>query len=398
MGRAATRIAVVPADAGPAFAHFLDIPYWLHGGNPHWVPPLRMQQKEVLDRARNPFFRHARMRLFVAYRDGRPAGRIAAINDDVHNRTHHETTTQWGFFECADDGEIAAALFAAIEAAATDWGHTLLRGPFNPSVNEEIGLQIDAFERPSFIMIPGNPPYYQRLVQAAGYTKSVDLFCYWIDSGMVSQRFTREAEAIIHRSGATYRKLDRTRLEAEADGIWEIYNSAWEDNWLWVRITREEFRRMVDNLKQIADFDMVFVAEDASGKMVGVSVAVPNVNEALIHLRDGRLLPLGWLQLLWRSRPGAIKGLRFLIMGVLAPWRGKGIDVALNYHQFLEATRKGYTHGEMSQILETNTPMVHAAEALGGVRYKTHRMYEKPVRKTGAAAGRGIEMGGSGAA
>lgn len=376
---AATRIVVMPADDGRAFGHFIDLPYLVQGANPHWVPPLRIQQKDVLDRVNNPFYRHARMRLFVAYRDGKPAGRIAAINDDVHNQTHHERTTLWGFFECRDDAGVAAALFQAVDGAAIGWGHDLIRGPFNPSVNEEIGLQISAFDQPSFVMIPENPAYYQRLVEATGYAKSVDLFCFRIDAGTVSERFKRNAEAIIGRSGVTYRKLDRANLEAETAKIWEIYNRAWENNWLWVHATREEFRRLVASLKQIADFDLIFVAENAAGEMVGVSVAVPNINEALIHLRDGRLLPFGWLQLFWRSRPGAIKGLRFLIMGVLTPWRGRGIDLALNYHQFLEATRKGYTHGEMSQILETNIPMVRAAEALGGVRYKTHRMFERPV-------------------
>ena len=141
--------------------------------------------------------------------------------------------------------------------------------------------------------------------------------------------------------------------------------------------SKEEFLHLVANLKQIADYDMNFVAENAAGEMVGFSVAVPNINEALIHIRDGRLLPFGWLQLLWHSRPGAIKSLRFLVLGVLEPYRRHGVDVVLNYHQFKEGIRKGYVHAEMSQILETNTAMLRAAESLGGVRYKTHRMYEK---------------------
>lgn len=371
------RVTVSEADDGPAFRDFVDLPYAVQGADPHWVPPLRLQQTDLLDRARNPFYQHARIRLFVAYRDGRPAGRIAAIDDDVHNTTHHERATLWGFFECVDDPEVSAALFAAVERVAAGLGHDVVRGPFNPSVNEEIGLQIDAFEHPSYVMIPGNPAYYQRLVEASGHQKDTDLYCYRVDSGTVARNLEQRAKAALSRNGITYRKMTRATLDADALRIWDIYNKAWEKNWLWVHATREEFVHLVAKLKQIADHDMNFVAENAEGEMVGFSVAVPNINEALIHIRDGRLFPFGWAKLLWYSRPGAIRSLRFLVMGVLEPYRRHGIDVVLNYHQFLEGMRKGYTEAEMSQILETNTPMLRAAEALGGRRYKTHRMFVK---------------------
>lgn len=372
-------IRVVPADEGQAFVDFIDVPYRVQGNDPNWVPPLRVQQRDTLDRVGNPFFQHAQMRLFVAYRGGRPAGRIAAINNAVHNQTHRERTTQWGFFECENDPGVASALFAAVESVAAGWGHDLIRGPFNPSVNDEIGLQIDAFDRPSFIMIPGNPAYYLPLVEAAGYTKTVDLFCFWIDAETVSAELTRVGPAVVARGTIRYRKLKKATLDRDAEKMWQLYNSAWEKNLLWVHATRDEFLHLADNLKQIADFDLAWVAETPDGKMVGLSIAIPNVNEAIRPIRDGRLLPFGWLRLLWGARPGAIKGLRFLVMGVLEPWRGKGIDIALNYLQFREATRKGYTHAEMSQILETNTPMLHAAAQLGGVRYKTHRLFEKAI-------------------
>ncbi|UJW87285.1 hypothetical protein [Devosia sp. SL43] len=372
-------VVVMPADEGQAFCDFIDLPYRVRGGDPDWVPPLRIQQRDALDRIRNPFYRHAELRLFIAYRAGQPVGRIAAINNAVHNQTHGERTTQWGFFECENEKVAASALFAAVEDAAAGWGHDLLRGPFNPSVNDEIGLQIDAFDRPSFIMIPSNPAYYRPLVEAAGYSKTVDLYCFWIDAGTLSGELTRVGPATIARGNIRYRKLNKATLDRDAEKIWRVYNSAWEKNWLWVHATREEFLHLVKNLRQIADFDLAWVAENSDGEMVGISIAIPNINEAIMPIRDGRLLPLGWLRLLWGSRRGAIKGLRFLVMGVLEPWRGQGIDVALNYNQLQEAVRGGYTHAEMSQILETNTSMLNAATRMGGVRYKTHRMFEKAL-------------------
>lgn len=382
MNIAGSGVLVVAADEGRHFLEFIEVPYRIQGGNRYWVPPLRLQQRDLLDRVKNPFYRHAEIRLFVAYRAGRAVGRIAAISNQVHNDTHHERATLWGFFECIDDLEAASALFGAVEAAARSWGHTLLRGPFNPSVNDEIGLQIDAFDQPGYVMIPYNPAWYVPLVEAQGFVKSVDLYCFRIDSASVSERLKRVGPAVASRGGVRYRRLTKASLKRDVDKIWAIYNSAWERNWLWVHATREEFAHLVDNLVQIADFDLAWIAETADGEMVGFSVAVPNINEALISIRDGRLAPFGWARLLWASRPGAIHSLRFMVMGVLTPWRGHGIDLALNYHQFVEAGRKGYERGEMSQILETNLPMIHAAEALGGERYKTHRMYEKSLPAT----------------
>ncbi len=369
----------MPADTGRAFSEFVELSYSICPENRLWVRPLRVQLKELLDRQKHPFYAHAEMKLFVARRDGKPVGRIAAINDQSHNRIHGETTTHFGFFECEDDPDAAELLFARVEAEARNWGHNLIRGPFNPSVNEEIGLQVDAFDTPNFIMIPSNPTYYQDLVEAAGYTKSVDLFCYILREGEMSERLTSAAPRAENRSPLTIRKFDKANIERDALKIWEVYNKAWENNWYWVPMSREEFMLLVANLKQIADFDLIYLAETAEGDIAGMIVAIPNINEALAHVPDGRLLPFGLPKLLWYARPGAIKSLRVIIMGVLKQFRGQGIDLMLYNHAFQAASAKGYISGEFSQILETNRLMVRAAEMMGATRYKTHRMYEKAL-------------------
>lgn len=369
----------MPADAGPAFDAFIELTYRMDTSNPNRVNPLRVQLHELLDRKKHPFFAHAEMKLFLAERDDRPVGRIAAINDATHNSVHHETTTHFGFFECEDDPEAAAALFGKVDEMARSWGHNMVRGPFNPSVNEEIGLQLDAFDTPNFIMIPTNPPYYRALVEAAGYQKSVDLYCYIMREGDMSGRLRKAAPAIESRSGITVRKFDKKNIERDATKIWEVYNAAWTKNWYWVPMSRDEFMLLVENLKQVADFDLIYLAETAEGEIAGMIVAIPNINEALIKIRDGKLLPFGLLKLLWHSRPGVIHSLRVIIMGVLEKYRGIGIDTMLYNKVFETAVAKGYTTGEFSQILESNRMMVRAAEMMGATRYKTHRMYEKRI-------------------
>lgn len=372
-------LVIKAANDGQSFNHFLDLPYKIQTDNPLWAPPLRIQQKELLDRRKHPFFEHAQMQLYVAYKDQTPVGRIAAINDNKHNKIHQETTTHFGFFECIDDDEVSCALFNRVEETAQGWGHNMVRGPFNHSVNEEIGLQVDAFDTPNFIMIPGNPAYYAPLVEHAGYEQCMDLYCYKLDAGQMRQKLLTAAPKIENRLDITIRKMNKKTLDEDALKIWEVYNKAWKKNWFWLPASKEEFMHTVADLKTIADFDLLYLAENPAGDLVGFTIAVPNLNEALTKIRNGRLFPFGLLKLLWHTKLGAIRSIRVLIMGVLEEYRGRGIDILLYQRQYQAALDKGYTTAEMSQILASNTMMNRAAKLMGGKRYKTHRIYQKSL-------------------
>lgn len=372
-------VSVRTADTGSTYADFIDMPYRLHRGNPVWVPPLRAQQKAALEPARHPFYQRASRRLFVAYQDNRPVGRIAAILNPAHCETFGEACTHFGFFECIDDDGVASALFEAVESSAAEWGHNMVRGPFSPNVNGELGLQIDAFDQRSFVMIPCHPPYYRGLVERRGFLKDVDLYCYLINRERAPQWLLKVGQGLIDNSSCTFRSLRKGELTREAERVWQVYNAAWEKNWLWTKSTRDEFMHLVDELIQIVDYDLVYLAENADGELIGFSIALPNINEALIKIRDGRLWPLGFLQLLWHTRRGAIRSMRFTAMGVLEDYRKQGIHWCLVYLQVLAGLRKGYETAELSQILETNSQMVQVAELAGGQRYKTHRMFVKTL-------------------
>ncbi|MBX3530361.1 MAG: hypothetical protein KF849_07125 [Rhizobiaceae bacterium] len=378
-------VVVRAAESGREFRDFIALPYALHGANPHWVPPLRIQQREALDTHKHPFWQYASRGLFVAYRDGRAVGRIAAIDNPVHNETFGEASTHFGFFECIDDDAVASALFAKVERFARERGHDLVRGPFNASaVTGEIGLQIDHFDDPNFVMIPYSPSHYRRLVERQGFEKDVDLYCYMIDRANAPDWLLKRGERMVDTSRYRFRKVTKASVKVDAGRIWQVYNSAWEKNWLWTKSTQAEFMHLVGELVQIADFDMVWIAENEEGEVIGFAIAIPNVNEAIIRVRDGRLLPFGLPKLLWGTRPGAIRTRRVLAMGVLEPYRKKGIHWSLIYKLAVECLRKGITLAEMSQILETNTDMVKVAEFAGGWRSKTHRMFVKRL-SSGAA-------------
>lgn len=379
-------VVVRRADAGREYADFIDLPYRLHRNNPHWVPPLRSQQHEALDTDKHPFYRRSTRVLFVAYRGKDPVGRIAAILNPAHCETFGEACTHFGFFESIDDARVATALFDAVAETARGWGHDRIRGPFSPNVNGEFGLQIDAFDKPGYVMIACNPAYYQALVEQQGFHKDVDLYCYMIERGAAPQWLLDGGKRLIETSSCTFRQLPKADITKEADRIWQVYSDAWEKNWLWTKSTHDEFLHLVHELIQIVDCDLIYLAENAQRDLVGFSIALPNINEATIRIRDGRLFPFGLLKLLWFGRPGRIKSVRFTAMGVLEPYRKQGVHWGLVYLQTMASLRKGYQHAEMSLILETNTQMIQVAEMAGGERYKTHRMFVKllaPEHRTG---------------
>jgi len=157
---------------------FFDVADPLYAGDPNWVPPLRSDVAKVFQ-DENPFFRHGEMQLFVARRAGRDVGRIAAVLDRNHNEFHGERVVFFGFFESPDDPEVARALLDAVAVWGRERKMTVLRGPTNPTLNDEAGLLVDGYDSPPVLMMTYNPRYYAPLLEGQGLAKSKDLLAFW---------------------------------------------------------------------------------------------------------------------------------------------------------------------------------------------------------------------------
>jgi len=375
----ADKIDVVSAQNGKEFKDFLEIPFIIQGDNPLWVPPLRVMDKELFDYNKNPFYAHAKMRRFVAYKNGRPVGRIAAVNDEHHNKYNNENTCIFGHFETIEDFEVAKLLFEKVEECAREWNFDLIKGPFNPHINETIGTLVDAFDLPPVIMMPYNPPYYPEFIEKAGYGKCMDVFSYKVEQTSFSEKTIRGAKIIKKRTKLNFRHMGKKTFWQDAEKILEVHSRAWEDNWGAVPFTDEEFHHLAVNMKSTLDYDMINLAEDDDGKLVGFSLALPDTNIALRKIRDGRLFPFGLPKLLWNTRKGAIDCVRVIIMGVLEEYRNRGVDAVFHYDNLMVGQKKGYKWAEISWVLESNKMMNRVAETVGAQKYKTYRIYEKPV-------------------
>nr|BCX00907.1 MAG: hypothetical protein KatS3mg041_0953 [Bacteroidota bacterium] len=359
---------------------FLDFPYRLYQRDPNWVPPLRLEQKTLLDPARNPFFEHSRMALFLAEREGRVIGRIAAIENGNHLATHQDGVGFFGFFEVVPEYPVAAALLEQAAQWLRERGLLFMRGPANPSLNDTAGLLVEGFERPPVLLMPYNPPYYVEFIERFGLRKVMGMYAYYVDVETVQMEKLERGVKIVHHRlpGLSVRKVDLRHFAREARIVHHIYNEAWRDNWGFVPMTEREFEHLAGALRAIVDPHIVFIAE-LNGQPVGFSVSLPNLNEALIHIRDGRLLPFGIFRLLWQTRVRRIQGIRTIIMGVLPAYRGRGIDAVMHYHTIQEGIRRGYRYAELSWVLENNEMMNRAARSIGAVPYKRYAIYEMPL-------------------
>jgi GNAT superfamily N-acetyltransferase len=367
-------IDVVAVNGKSGLEEFIELPYALHRNDAHWVPPLRIAVKELLDRKKHPFYANAEAEFFIARREGRVAGRIAAIIDRNHNQFHGENTGFFGFFESEDDPAVAGALLAAAREWTFKRGAQVLRGPVNPSTNYECGMLIEGFDADPMIMMTYNPPYYPALMERAGLRKAKDLYAY---GGMAPQielgKIERVATRALAKHGVRIRPIDVKNFNADVMRVWEVYNSAWSRNWGFVPMSRDEFFLMGKEMKQILKPELVLIAE-VGDRVVGFALALPNLNHAL-KKANGKLVPTGLLKILYYQR--LTKDVRVFALGVTEEYRTTGVAAGFYATLVRNALKLGYDGAcEMSWILEDNVLMNRSAELMGVRRYKTYRIYE----------------------
>lgn len=378
-------ISVLPIGRSKkALSRFFDVADAIYASDPLWVPPLRDDLAKVFA-DKNPFFEHGEMELFVARRGGRDVGRIAAILDRNHNEFHGEKTSFFGYFESVDDPAVAAALFDTAEEYGRARGMTTLRGPANPTLNDEAGLLVDGFDTSPVLMMTYNPRYYPRLVEDAGFRKAKDLLAYWFDIRPDPQaRLSRLAKRIADREkDVVIRNISKKSLARDLPAIREVYNDAWEKNWGFVPMTAAEMDYMAARLKPLVDQDFLFLAEvrraDGSMEPVAFMLTLPDYNVAMKPLR-GRLLPFGWLKFLLNLKK--IRTIRVLTLGIKASWRMRGLQSVMFERGLQAALRRKLTGCEVSWLLEDNDLVIRAVDLWGGRLYKTYRMYDRAIARS----------------
>jgi GNAT superfamily N-acetyltransferase len=382
----ASDVRILPVTTEAQRKEFARFPWQIYRDDPLWVPPIFQDHLALLTPGKHPFWEHAEQQLFLARRGSEILGTVCAHVNHRHNEIHEDKVGFFGFFEVVDDQDVADALFEAASGWLREQGMKAIRGPENPSQNEEVGLLIDGFHLPRVVMMSYNPPYYRDLIEGAGFQKAQDLYAWDIltsifdlDVQKLPLKFLRVAEQARQRPNVVIRPLDMKTFDADVELTKAVYNQAWEKNWGFVPFTDHEIEHLAQELKMILDPDLIYFAL-VDGKPAGVSLSLPDVNQALLKAQpqpNNWSLPLTLVKFLRYRRK--ITGMRTLIMGVLPEYRTLGIDASLYVETAQAAFRKGYQRCEMSWILESNDMMNRIIERLGGEIYKTYRIYEKPL-------------------
>jgi GNAT superfamily N-acetyltransferase len=357
---------------------FIRFPWKVYQGNPHWVPPLKRDVEFLLSEKKNPFFQHAEAACFLARKNGETVGRIAAIIDRNHIKFHNEQTGFFGFFECLPDCAVARELLDTAAKWLKARDIEIMRGPMNPSTNNECGFLFEGFDTPPMIMMTYTPAYYLDYMERCGLTKARNLYAYMtvIRDVAAGGRLERLASAVKARvPGLTVRPANMRQFQQEVEAVKQIYNSAWSHNWGFVPMTDAETESLAKRLQPLIVPELMIMAE-VNGKPAAFFVAVPDYNQVLGKM-NGALGPVGIAKFLWYSRK--INAIRVMAMGVSGEFRKKGIEGLLYLESFKAAVKKGYERAEFSWILEDNILMQRGCELMGGKLYKKYRIYEKKI-------------------
>lgn len=367
-------IEIVAVSTPKQLKSFIMLPFELYKHDPCWVAPLIMDQMKFFNPAKNPYYLHSEVQLFLALEGGKVVGRISAHTNTRHELEHNEKIGFFGFYESIDSVPVARALFDAAAKWNRDKGYPAMRGPLNFSVNQEAGLLIDGFNTPPMVMMRHDLPYYQKLFEACGMKKTMDLYAYLSERTEMPERIDRVADAIQKRTGVHIRHLSLNKKEMKKDieTVFRIYTEAWQYNWGNVPMTPEEFDALVAELLPLADPELVFIAE-MNGEPAGFSLALPNYNEVL-KVMHGRVNPITLIKALRAKK--RISSARVITMGVIREFQGHGIDTLFYYHSYKNGLPKGYFKSEFSWVLENNTMMIRVAEMLDAIPYKTYRLYD----------------------
>jgi hypothetical protein len=357
---------------------FERLPERLHGTNPTFVPPFPGSVIKYLS-PRSPFNRlYGEIHPFLAWRDGKPVGRIAAIINRAHNERYHDKTGFFGFFDCENDFELAEALFAAVGRVLRSRGLEAMRGPYNPSINDECGLLVEGFEHAPCMGLCWNPEYYRTLVENLGFRTMCKSRGFLLPLHRLSapERLKVIVNRVAKRNNIKLRPIKMSQLEEELKIVHEVYNATLERNWGFVPITMEDLLAAADDMRAFADPQMMLIAE-MNGENAGVALSLPNFNEILARTKKTPHI-LRLLHIFWLMKTHRINWARQVVYGISPRFRDRGLHAWLLYEQFVSAKRR-YANATLGWIEESNTEIIENSLMIGAIQQQEWRIYEKSL-------------------
>lgn len=381
-------VVTLPVETRRQRKAFLEFPWRHYRGDANWIPPLRMDQAELVNYRYHPFYIRNRIQTFLATRkptthsercppgDGEEVcGRIAAIVNYDHVEFQKEQRGFFGFFESVDDDEVAGSLMDAARAWLKAQGMESIRGPMSPSFNHVAGTLVEGFDTPPAFMTAYNPPYYERLLLGCGLQQSQETYAFWANAAMLPASQAKHwpiADRIMERYNIRIRPIRKSRFKQDMREFLNIYNESMRSHWSFSPISEEALEYMAKTLRYLVIPELIVGAE-IDGKLVGIVLALPDYNPRIKQI-DGRLLPLGFLRLLLGRR--RIKKVRVMAANVLLEYQLLGVPLVLMRAMAPLGLAYGIDEVEYSWVAESNRHSRGGLEKAGAKRVKTYRLYD----------------------
>lgn len=352
----------------------------LYDGNPYYVPPLVMDDVATLNPAENPAFEFCEAQYFMAYRDGRPAGRIAAMINRQINERSGSKDARFGFFDCIDDEEVSAALLNAAEEWARSKGMNRIIGPLGFTDLDREGLLIEGFEELSTMATNYNYPYYSRLIEKAGYKKDSD----WVEFLMevpeeIPEKYNRIADIVKRKYNLRVLKYtSRKRIKNEyGRELFHLINESYKHLYQYSPLTERQIDKYIDEYLNLLNLDLVTIVVDNEGKLLSVGISMPSMSRAL-QKSKGEFLPFGWYHLL-KGLKGKNDRVDLMLVAVHPDYQNKGINALLFQDLIPQYNKYGYKYAESNPEMETNDKVQKQWEYFTTRQHRRRRSYTKPL-------------------
>ena len=371
-------VEVTPVESRKDRKEFMELIWRLYKGDRYWIPPIRMNQEELVGFRKHPFYENNRCQAFLARRDGQVVGRIVGIINHGHNKRFEEKRGFFGFFESIDDQQVANALFDAAGRYLKSQGMTDVRGPCNPSLNYETGTLVDGFDSSPTFMMTYNPPYHDRLIRGFGFEKTQDMYAYNGNVEMlntIDPKINRTVEMVKERFKLKVRQVSRKNFSKEILLFLKIYNESLQGTWGFVPLSDGEVKALGMSMKLLINPAATSVIE-VDGEAVAVGLGLPDYNP-IIKKIDGKLFPFGWIRILLDRKK--ITKMRIISANVSLEWQRWGLGLVLLNRMLPDVLAIGITDAEFSWVLESNDLSRGSLERAGLVPAKTYRLYDRTL-------------------
>jgi hypothetical protein len=359
---------------------FVKVPFGILRGSPNWVPPLIHDEMETFDPKKNPAYENADSRLFIAYRNNLPVGRIAAILSRAANRKYGTRNLRFGWLDAIEEESVFRALLGAVEAWAGELGMETITGPHGFVDFDPNGMLVEGFDKLCTQSGNYNPPYYPAMVEKCGFRKEIDYveFLTTIPTRMgIPAKLLNLADRVMERG--KFRLIDfrnKKHLMQRAPELFHLLDETFEEIYGTVPLTPRQIDYYVKKYIPYIDKELIKVVVNEKDEMIGFMITMPSLSRAL-QKSGGKLFPFGWIPIMRALRHNDV--VEFMLAGVRKSYRGQGVDLLMVIELGKTLHKKGFRVAESNQELETNTKIQAQWKYFNPVQHKRRRIFKKQI-------------------